>query len=266
MNRTDSEKLARAMQARQRVIKPYRDKMENKYQWCIAAVRAGRGRRRSSPKTGLPPRRKSCGAPSSPPPVRWKATRWRTGRRTTRRWKSGALTSIPGARFPRIRKLERHEPARRAAERGPVRGRRGEDAFGRIFQPEHPFRRVLHFPQKGRGGGHRLFHQAALLSGQLIRNFSVRFENGRAVEVHAAQGEAALKKMIQMDEGASMLGECALVPFRSPINDSRVLFYNTLFDENAACHLALGRGSPTACAATSNIPKNSSKRWASTIR
>ena len=70
----------------------------------------------------------------------------------------------------------------------------------------------------------------------------MRFENGRAVEVHAAQGEAALKKMIQMDEGASMLGECALVPFRSPINNSRVLFYNTLFDENAACHLALGRG------------------------
>ena len=83
---------------------------------------------------------------------------------------------------------------------------------------------------------------ADLVARCLQKDGAPLFENGRAVEVHAAQGEAALKKMIQMDEGASMLGECALVPFRSPINDSRVLFYNTLFDENAACHLALGRG------------------------
>lgn len=63
-----------------------------------------------------------------------------------------------------------------------------------------------------------------------------------AVEVHASQGEAVLKKMISMDEGAAYLGECALVPYDSPISNSKILFYNTLFDENAACHLALGRG------------------------
>ena len=62
------------------------------------------------------------------------------------------------------------------------------------------------------------------------------------MEVHAAQGEGALKKMIAMDEGAAYLGECALVPFDSPISRSRILFYNTLFDENASCHLAMGRG------------------------
>ena len=78
--------------------------------------------------------------------------------------------------------------------------------------------------------------------GQLIEDFSVRFENGRAVEVKAGKNQALLEQMISMDEGAAYLGECALVPVDSPISESGLLFYNTLFDENAACHLALGMG------------------------
>ena len=78
--------------------------------------------------------------------------------------------------------------------------------------------------------------------GQLIENFSIRFHEGKAVEVHAEKGEELLKTMISMDEGAAYLGECALVPQASPIAQSGILFYNTLFDENAACHLALGMG------------------------
>ena len=78
--------------------------------------------------------------------------------------------------------------------------------------------------------------------GVLIENFSVRFKNGRVSEVHAEKNEQALKLMVAMDDGASMLGECALVPYTSPIRESGVLFYSTLFDENAACHLALGDG------------------------
>ena len=78
--------------------------------------------------------------------------------------------------------------------------------------------------------------------GELIEDFWVRFEKGRAVEVHAEKGTALLQQMISMDDGAAMLGECALVPFDSPIRNSGILFYNTLFDENAACHLALGNG------------------------
>ena len=70
----------------------------------------------------------------------------------------------------------------------------------------------------------------------------MRFEGGRVVEAHAEVGDEALQKMITMDEGAAYLGECALVPFDSPINNTGLLFYNTLFDENACCHFALGRG------------------------
>ena len=78
--------------------------------------------------------------------------------------------------------------------------------------------------------------------GQLIENFSVRFSGGKVTEVKAETGEDLLRQMVSMDEGAGMLGECALIPYDSPINNSGVLFYNTLFDENASCHLALGHG------------------------
>ena len=78
--------------------------------------------------------------------------------------------------------------------------------------------------------------------GNLIDKFSVTFENGRVVSCQAEQGQALLERMVAMDEGAAMLGELALVPVNSPISQAGILFYNTLFDENAACHVALGRG------------------------
>jgi aminopeptidase len=77
--------------------------------------------------------------------------------------------------------------------------------------------------------------------GTVIEDFSIRFAGGRAVEVNARKGQSTLQKLIDTDEGASRLGEIALVPHQSPISQSGVLFYNTLFDENAASHLALGR-------------------------
>ena len=76
----------------------------------------------------------------------------------------------------------------------------------------------------------------------MIENFHLRFQEGRVVEAKAEKGEALLNTLLSMDEGASYLGECALVPQKSPIAESGLLFYNTLFDENAACHLAVGKG------------------------
>ena len=77
--------------------------------------------------------------------------------------------------------------------------------------------------------------------GTLIDNIQVRFEGGRIVDAKASKGEEVLKKVLQTDEGASRLGEVALVPHSSPISASGLLFYNTLYDENAACHIALGQ-------------------------
>ena len=80
------------------------------------------------------------------------------------------------------------------------------------------------------------------LHGILVENFKVYFKDGKAYKVEAEKGLEVLEKTLDMDESSRYLGEVALVPFDSPINKSKVLFYNTLFDENAACHLAFGEG------------------------
>ncbi|MDD2868621.1 aminopeptidase [Neomegalonema sp.] len=112
---------------------------------------------------------------------------------------------------------------------------------GVVCNPNIPTEEVFTTPHKLRVEGHvsstkPLSHQGALLDG--IR---VTFREGRIVEAHAARGEAVLQKLIDTDEGARRLGEVALVPHGSPISASGLLFYNTLFDENAACHIALGQ-------------------------
>ena len=112
------------------------------------------------------------------------------------------------------------------------------------FNPNIPSEECFISPMRGKAEGIVYSTKPLSYQGQLIENFSIRFEEGKAVEVHAEKNEELLKTMISMDEGAAYLGECALVPQKSPICESGILFYNTLFDENAACHLALGAGFP----------------------
>ena len=83
------------------------------------------------------------------------------------------------------------------------------------------------------------------LDGNVVRDFYLDFRGGKIVGVHAGEGEEVLKNSITMDEGSSYLGEVALVPYDSPIRNTGLLFYNTLFDENASCHLAFGAAYPT---------------------
>ncbi len=113
-----------------------------------------------------------------------------------------------------------------------------------VFNPNIPSEECFISPMRGKAEGIVYSTKPLSYQGQLIENFSIRFEEGKAVEVHAEKNEDLLKTMISMDEGAAYLGECALVPQKSPICQSGILFYNTLFDENAACHLALGAGFP----------------------
>ena len=100
-------------------------------------------------------------------------------------------------------------------------------------------------PHKDRVNGTVTASKPLSHQGTLIENISVRFENGKIVEAHATAGEEALNKLIKVDEGASHLGEVALVPHGSPIAQSGLLFWNTLFDENAASHIALGQAYAT---------------------
>jgi aminopeptidase len=80
-----------------------------------------------------------------------------------------------------------------------------------------------------------------VVNGQVVEDFSLQFENGKIVNFTAKKGEEALRKLIETDEGSRSIGEVALVPHSSPISQSGHLFYNTLFDENAASHIAIGR-------------------------
>ncbi len=112
---------------------------------------------------------------------------------------------------------------------------------GVTCNPNIPTEEVLTTPHAQRVEGHVRATKPLSHQGTLIENIEVRFEAGRIVEARATKGEAVLRKVLDSDEGARRLGEVALVPHSSPISQSGLLFYNTLFDENAACHIALGQ-------------------------
>ncbi|BCB17572.1 aminopeptidase [Bosea sp. ANAM02] len=112
---------------------------------------------------------------------------------------------------------------------------------GIVCNPNIPTEEVFTTPHARRVEGHVSSTKPLSYQGSLIDEIQVRFEGGRIVEAKAARGEAVLNKVLDTDEGARRLGEVALVPNSSPISKSGILFYNTLFDENASCHIALGQ-------------------------
>jgi aminopeptidase len=112
---------------------------------------------------------------------------------------------------------------------------------GITCNPNIPTEEVFTTPHARRVEGTVSSTKPLSYQGTLIDEIQVRFEEGRIVEAHAARGEAVLAKVLDTDEGSRRLGEVALVPHSSPISRSGLLFYNTLFDENAACHIALGQ-------------------------
>lgn len=239
----DQTKVSKASQAKYPIIKPYHDKMDNKYQWCIAAVPGEAWAKKVFPGE-------------------------RTSKAVEKLWNAILYTSRADGDDP-VKAWEEHnadlktrfeylnslgiESLHYTASNGtdftvgliPDALFMGGSEFtlgGTEFNPNIPSEEVFTSPMKGKAEG--VVHATRPLSyrGELIENFSVRFENGKAVEVHAEKGEELLKQMISMDENAAYLGECALVPFDSPIRNSEITFFNTLFDENACCHLAFGRG------------------------
>ena len=120
-------------------------------------------------------------------------------------------------------------------------GGQKETLTGIPFIPNVPTEEVFTMPHKDRVEGVVTSTKPLSYAGVLIENFRLKFVEGKIVEFAAERGEAVLRKLIETDEGAARLGEVALVPHNSPIAQSGVLFYNTLFDENASSHLAVGR-------------------------
>ena len=112
---------------------------------------------------------------------------------------------------------------------------------GKYCIPNMPTEEVFTTPHKDRVEGRVTSTKPLSYQGTMIEGISVRFESGKIIEAHASRGEQILQRMIETDEGARRLGEVSLVPHSSPIAASGLLFMNTLFDENAACHIALGK-------------------------
>ena len=113
------------------------------------------------------------------------------------------------------------------------------------FNPNIPTEEVFSMPHKYGVNGTVASTKPLNYGGSLIDNFSLTFKDGKVVDFKAEQGEKVLEHLLNTDEGSRRLGEVALVPHESPVSQSGLIFYNTLFDENASCHIALGKAYPT---------------------
>ena len=240
----DQLKRAEAMRLRWAVTKPISDEMENRYQWCIAAVPGEAWARKVFP--GLAPADaverlweailRCSRAYEGDPAENWARHNAFLAERCARlnalglvrlEYRSANGTELSVGLIPEALFLG-------GAETNPVNGA--------AYNPNIPSEEVYVTPRAGEAEGIVYATRPLSSRGVLIEDFWIRFENGRAVDCGARKNEEALRALIAMDEGSAMLGECALVPYMSPIRESGLMFFNTLFDENAACHLALGRG------------------------
>ena len=240
----DQQKRAEALRRRYAVTKPISDEMENRYQWCIAAVPGTEWARKVFP--GVPDGEAveklweailSCSrALDGDPEKNWAAHNAFLRSRCEAlnamglvrlEYRSSNGTDLSVGLIPEALFLG-------GAEENPVNGV--------MYNPNIPSEEVFITPRAGEAEGIVYATRPLSYRGQLIDGFWLRFEHGRVAGCGAEKNEEALRALIAMDEGSCMLGECALVPYMSPIRNSGLMFYNTLFDENAACHLALGRG------------------------
>ena len=245
MRGVDPEKLSAVARSRSTVLKPYRNAIEGKHQWVIAAYPSVKWAKKCFPELedGEAVGRlwdailKTVRVDEQTDPVEaWKkhtafieqkATWLNEQGFSSLRYRSANGTDfsvelIPGARW---------EGA------GAV-----NSVNGAFYIPNMPTEEIFTSPAAGKCEGTLVAVKPLSWHSQLIEDFSITYENGRAVSCQAGKGQELLEKMIHMDEGAAMLGEVALVPKESPVNQCGFLFYETLFDENACCHCALGMG------------------------
>ena len=238
----NQEKMAKAQQKKYPIIKGYRDQIENKYQWCIAAVPGVKWAKKLFPELRA----------SQAVEKLWAAILHtsRVDDDPVAAW--DAHNKDLKSRCDYLNGLGIRELQYRASNGTDLRvGMIPEAQFcgggetslqGIFFNPNIPTEECFISPKRGVAEGIVYSSKPLSYQGQLIDRFWIRFREGKAAEWGAEENEALLTKLITMDEGSAYLGECALVPFNSPINETGILFYNTLFDENACCHLALGMG------------------------
>lgn len=243
MKGVDQKKLAKAMQTRGKIFLPYREELENKYKWVIAAIPGEKWAKKVFPNLKTKQAVEAL---------------WEAILKTSRAYEGDPKENwrIHNANLAKhceilnnmdIDRLEYKASNGTDLSISLIKGSRfaaGEEKtmYGESFNPNMPSEEVFTSPDKNKTNGIVYASKPLVFNGEIIDKFWIKFENGKVVDCHAEVNDSLLKELINMDEGASYLGECAIVPFTSPVNQSGLLFYNTLFDENAVCHLALGRG------------------------
>ena len=238
-------KMAKVRMKTYPIIKPYRDKMEDKYKWCIAAVPGVGWAKKVFPHLNAEEAVEAL---------------WEAIFKTTRinendpvdNWdKHNAFIHNQRAKLNdlHLSKLIYHSENGTDFEVELIKDSQWGGGFdvlhdGRAYNPNLPTEEIFISPYAGKCSGTLVASKPLSYNGELIEDFSLTFTDGKVSEVKAKKNQALLEQMVSLDEGAKMLGEVALVPFNSPINETGILFYNTLFDENACCHFAIGAGFP----------------------
>lgn len=243
LKNVDPGRIMRQNKANSAVIEQYwQGIMTNKNQWCLTSYPSLGWARKVFP--GMPEQE----AVAALWDIQYKAMRIRSGRDSVEIWKmhlerldhrKKVLTNYAFKSLRYVNGLGTditvQLPPRHLWEGGAEKS-----AAGVLFCANMPTEEVYTAPI--RTGTEGIVHASRPLAlhGNIIEDFSLRFEQGRVVDVRARVGQEILENAIATDDGAQYLGEVALVPFSSPISQSGILFYNTLFDESSSCHLALG--------------------------
>ncbi len=240
----NQEKMQKAQQARYPIIKPYRDAIESCHQWTIAAVPSEKWAKKVFPELRT----------SAAVEKLWQeilaSVRVSDNNDPEKEWETHNKNFKQRCEWLNSYKFDYLEYKSSNGTdfrvwlipEGHWCGGGETTKQGVYYNPNMPTEEIFTTPMKGKAEGTVVSTKPLSYEGQLIDNFSITFENGKAVKWVAEKGQSVLDKMLTMDEGATMLGEVALIPVDSPINNSGILFYETLFDENASCHIALGRG------------------------
>lgn len=244
LNKIDMKKYGEATKAVAPLIRKYRDTMDTKYQWCIACVPSIPWAEKVFPKL------KGEKAVEALWDAILKVSKVKDGD-ANKNWinhdknlkaKSKILNNL------HLKELEYKSKNGTNFKVGLIddviwlgAGEKTRDSKI-LFQPNIPSEEIFTTPMRGKASGIVYATKPLSYRGQIIDKFWFKFEDGKVVDYDAKVGKSLIKQMLNVDKNACYLGECALIPFDSPVNNTGLLFYNTLFDENASCHIALGRG------------------------
>jgi aminopeptidase len=245
----DTDRVDSAMQAQMKLMRPWMElSMGNKMQWCVVCVPVASWAKRLFPELDEAAAMEKL----------WEAIlticRVEENGDPAAEWQEAIVQSA--ARQKRLNEMNL-SALHMVGENGTditvgladdyhFEGLSDEGAEGTPnFLANIPSAEIFTAPHKDRVDGIVKSSLPYVYNGNIIKGITARFENGRAVEVSAEEGNDVFQDMMKADEGARHLGEIALVPASSPIRQSGILFLNTLYDENAACHMAFGKGYPS---------------------